>query len=74
MLKSREMAYQFQSRAFHGQAQTQPCCLYPSGAPTYLPSIPPFLLTQRLSPKGIAGYDIMKLKFSQHIYHWLVKG
>jgi len=26
--------------------------------------VPPFLLTQNLSPKGIAGSDIMKLKVS----------
>ena len=28
------------------------------------PSVPPFLLTQNLSPKDIAGSDIMKLKVS----------
>ena len=28
------------------------------------PPVPPFLLTQNLSPKGIAGSDIMKLKVS----------
>ena len=33
-------------------------CTHPS------PPIPPFLLTQNLSPKDIAGSDIMKLKVS----------
>ena len=28
------------------------------------PPVPPFLLTQNLSPKDIAGSDIMKLKVS----------
>ena len=28
------------------------------------PLVPPFLLTQNLSPKDIAGSDIMKLKVS----------
>ena len=28
------------------------------------PPVPPILLTQNLSPKGIAGNDIMKLKVS----------
>ena len=28
------------------------------------PPVPPFLLTQNLSPKDIAGSDIMKLKIS----------
>ena len=32
--------------------------------PTHLPLVPPFLLTQNLSPKDIAGSDIMKLKVS----------
>ena len=32
------------------------------------PPVPPFLLTQNLSPKDIAGSDIMKLKVSQRIY------
>ena len=31
------------------QAQKQPCCLHPLGAPTHFP---PFLLKQNLSPKG----------------------
>jgi len=30
--------------------------------------VPPFLLTQNLSPKDIAGNDIMKLKVSRRIY------
>jgi len=33
-------------------------CTHPS------PPVPPFLLTQNLSPKDIAGSDIMKLKVS----------
>ena len=33
-------------------------CTHPS------PTVPPFLLTQNLSPKDIAGSDIMKLKVS----------
>ena len=33
-------------------------CTYPP------PPVPPFLLTQNLSPKDIAGSDIMKLKVS----------
>ena len=36
------------------------------------PPIPPFLLKQNLSPKDIAGCNIMKLKVSQHIYASLV--
>jgi len=32
------------------------------------PLVPPFLLTQNLSPKDIAGSDIMKLKVSWRIY------
>ena len=32
-----------------------------------LPPVPPFLLTQNLSPKDIAGDDIMKLKVSRQI-------
>jgi len=28
------------------------------------PPVPPFLLTQNLSPKDIAGSDVMKLKVS----------
>jgi len=36
------------------------------------PPILPFLLKQNLSPKDIAGCNIMKLKVSQHIYASLV--
>jgi len=32
--------------------------------PPTSPCLPPFLLTQNLSPKDIAGSDIMKLKVS----------
>ena len=68
MLKSRQMAYPAPTKGFHGQAQTQPCCLHPLGAPTHLPLSHPFLDLQNLSPKDIAGCDIMKLKVSWHIY------
>ena len=38
------------------------------------PPVPPFLLTQNLSPKDIAGSDIMKLKVSWPIYPlWALK-
>ena len=36
----------------------------PSGCTHPPPPVPPFLLTQNLSPKYIAGSDIMKLKVS----------
>ena len=36
----------------------------PSGCTHPPPSVPPFLLTQNLSPKDIARSDIMKLKVS----------
>jgi len=61
-----------QPRAFHSQAQTRPFCWHPSGALTHLPPVPPFLLTQNLSPKDIDGYDIRKLKVSRRIYVSLV--
>lgn len=35
------------------------CFIHPSGEPTYHP---PYLLTQNLSPKDIAGIAILKLK------------
>jgi len=38
--------------------------LAPFGCTHLPPPVPPFLLTQNLSPKGIAGSDIMKLKVS----------
>jgi len=38
------------------------------------PPVPPFLLMQSLSPKDIAGSDIMKLKVSRRIYPlWALK-
>ena len=36
----------------------------PFGCTDPPPPVPPFLLTQNLSPKDIAGSDIMKLKVS----------
>jgi len=37
--------------------------------------VPPYLLTQNLSSKDIAGSDIMKLKVSRcHSSHWAGKG
>ena len=36
----------------------------PFGCAYLPPPVPPFLLTQNLSPKDIAGYDIMKLQVS----------
>ena len=36
----------------------------PFGCTHPLPPVPPFLLTQNLSPKDIAGSDTMKLKVS----------
>jgi len=36
----------------------------PFGSAHPPPPVPPFLLTQNLSPKDIAGSDIMKLKVS----------
>ena len=36
----------------------------PFGCTHSPPPVPPFLLTQNLSPKDIAGSDIMKLKVS----------
>ena len=38
------------------------------------PPVPPFLLTQSVGPKDIAGSDIMKLKVSRRIYPlWALK-
>ena len=62
--KTREMAYpsptnwptRLRPMAFHGQTQTQPCCLHPLSA----------------SPKDIAQWDILKLKVWRCIYASLV--
>ena len=40
----------------------------PFGCTHPLPPVLPFLLTQNLSPKDIAGSDIMKLKVLRQIY------
>ena len=39
----------------------------PFGYTRLPPPVPPFLLTQNLSPKYIDRYNIMKLKFSRYI-------
>ena len=39
-------------------------------APYPLPSVPPFLLMKKLSPKNMARYDITKLKVSLRITGW----
>ena len=64
MLKSREMAYPAPTKGFL-QARPDTAMLFAHFEYTHSPSpAPPFLLTQNLSPKDIAGYDIMKLKVS----------
>jgi len=46
--------------------------VHPSGAPTHLPLILPFPAHPETISKDIDGYDIRKLKVSQHIYVSLV--
>ena len=54
---------QSQPRHFQSRAQKRPFCLHPLGAPTHLPSVLPFLLSQNLSPKVFAGSDVTRWKF-----------
>jgi len=42
MQRRREMAHPVPPRPFYSQAQKQPCCFYPLGAPTHLPLPRPF--------------------------------
>ena len=48
---------QCQPRPFYSQAQKQPCCLYPLGAPNHLPLSCPFCWCKP-NPKDIARSDI----------------
>ena len=75
MHKTREWSTWLKPRAFHGQAQiSHAVCTLQVHPPTFPSHTLPAHTHQNLSPKDIAGYDIMKLKASRCTYaHWLVK-
>ena len=62
MLKTREMAYLAPTKGCSKLSPDTAMLFAPFGC-THPPA-PPFLLAQSLSPKDIAGCDIMKLKVS----------
>ena len=43
------------NHTFCNQAQKQPCCLHPSGAPTHLPLSHPFCLHRTYFPRALRG-------------------
>jgi len=64
MHESREMAYTAPIRDFSLASSDTVMLFAPFECTHPPPPVPPFLLMQNLSPKDIAGYDIMKLKVS----------
>ena len=52
------------TRSLLSTSQDAAMLFAPFGCTHPPPPVPPFLLTQNLSPKDIAGSDIMKLKVS----------
>ena len=62
MPKRMEMALPVPTKSLLKTSPDAAMLFAPFGS-THLP-VPPFLLTQNLSPKDIAGSDIMKLKVS----------
>ena len=68
MLKTTEMALPVPTKTFQSQSPDAHMLFAPSGCTHPPPPVPPFLLSQNLSPKDIAGCDIMKLKVSRCRY------
>jgi len=64
MPKRIEMALPVPTKSFVQPSPDAALLFAPFGCTYPLPTVPPFLLKQNLSPKDIAGSDIMKLKVS----------
>ena len=64
MPKTVEMAFPVPTKTFLPRSPDTAMLFAPSGCTHPPPPVPPFLLLQSLSPKDIAGCDIMKLKVS----------
>ena len=75
MPKTVEMALPVPTKTFLSRSPDTAMLFAPSGCTHPPPPVPPFLLSQNLSPKDIAGCDIMKLKVSRCRYATLgIKG
>ena len=72
MLNTREVAYLAPTKGFPQPSPDMATTFVPFGYTLPPLPIPPFLLTQNLSPNDIARYDIMNQKVSQRIYVSLV--
>ena len=68
MPKTAEMALPVLTKTFLSRSPDTAMLFAPSGCTHPPPPVPPFLLSQNLSPKDIAGCDIMKLKVSRCRY------
>ena len=64
MLKTRDLAYPAPTKGCSKLSPDTAMLFAPFGCTHPPPPAPPFLLAQSLSPKDIAGCDIMKLKVS----------
>jgi len=64
MPKRTEMALPVPTKSLLRTSPDAAMLFAPFGCTHPPPPVPPFLLTQNLSPKDIAGSDIMKLKIS----------
>ena len=72
MLNTREMAYPALTKGLSWPSPDTPMLFAPFECAHPPLPVPPFLLMQTLSPKDIAGDDIMKLKIAQRVYVSLV--
>ena len=68
MPKTAEMAFPVPTKTFLPRSPDTAMLFAPFGCTHPPPLVPPFLLSQNLSPKDIAGCDIMKLKVSRCRY------
>ena len=64
MTKRIEMALPMPTKLLLKMSPDAAMLFAPFGCTHPLPPVPLFLLTQNLSPKAVAGSDIMKLKVS----------
>ena len=67
MPKTAEMALPVPTKTFLLRSPDTAMLFAPFGCTHPPPPVPPFLLSQNLSPKVIAGCDIMKLKVPSHL-------
>jgi len=70
--KRREMSHLVSNKAFLKPSPGVDMLFAPSGFTHPPTSVPPFLLTQNLSPKEMSGSDVMKHKVSQQYIYKVV--